>query len=203
MALRDDILQGRLPSNQPLRQDEIASQFGVSKIPVREALVQLKAEGLVTFIPNRGAFVSDLSADEAEEIYLMRMALEKIALERAIPHLTVSQLSQAESILTTIDEEANTARWGELNWEFHAGLYSPASLPRLMTTIRNLHANVARYLVLYLEGMDYHEGSQHEHRQLLEACRHGSVEQALEILDAHLKQASDRLVSFLKKNQSP
>jgi DNA-binding GntR family transcriptional regulator len=72
-----------------------------------------------------------------------------------------------------------------------------------MTTIRNLHANVARYLVLYLEGMDYHEGSQHEHRQLLEACRHGSVEQALEILDAHLKQASDRLVSFLKKNQSP
>jgi DNA-binding GntR family transcriptional regulator len=199
-ALRDDILQGKLSSNQPLRQDEIASQFGVSKIPVREALVQLKAEGLVTFVPNRGASVANLSGEEANEIYLMRIALEKIALARAIPRLTVSQLSQAEEILDTIDAEKDTARWGELNWEFHATLYSPCSMPRLLSTIQTLHANVARYLVLYLEGMDYQERSQVEHRSLLEACRHGEVDQALDVLEGHLHTASDQLAAFLDKN---
>jgi DNA-binding GntR family transcriptional regulator len=107
-ALRDDILQGKLTSNQPLRQDDIASQFGVSKIPVREALVQLKAEGLVTLVPNRGASVADLSGEEADEIYLMRIALEKIALQRAIPRLTVSHMKQAEETLKTIDAEKDT-----------------------------------------------------------------------------------------------
>ena len=68
-ALRVEILRGKLQGGQPLKQDEIAAQFGVSKIPVREALVQLKAEGLVNFYPNRGAFVSELSAAEADEIY--------------------------------------------------------------------------------------------------------------------------------------
>ncbi|MGD2162118.1 MAG: GntR family transcriptional regulator [Anaerolineales bacterium] len=201
-SLREDILRGKLASRQPLRQDEIASLFGVSKIPVREALAQLNAEGLVTLIQNRGAFVSSLSADEAEEIYIMRDALEKIALERAIPQLTVSQLTQAEAILDTIDAEENTARWGELNWDFHSTLYSPASLPRLQRSIRNLHINVARYLVLYLEGMDYQRASQDEHRQLLDACRYGDINKSLEILENHLRAASDHLVTFLNDKPS-
>ncbi|MEZ4730734.1 MAG: GntR family transcriptional regulator [Caldilineaceae bacterium] len=79
-ALRTDILQGSYKSNAPLRQDEIAARFGVSKIPVREALQQLKAEGLVTFFPNRGAVVSTLSSAEVDEIYAMRIALRNIGL---------------------------------------------------------------------------------------------------------------------------
>lgn len=199
-SLRTDILRGTLQSSQPLRQDEIASQFGVSKIPVREALVQLKAEGLVTFIPNRGAFVSSLSGAEAEEIYLMRIALERIALERAIPNLTISRLEQAEEILTAIDDEENTARWAELNWDFHETLYAPASLPRLLETVKNLHVNIARYLVLYLEGMLYQHASQQEHRMLLEACRHGNVQEAAQILEDHLLEASNQLAAFLATN---
>ena len=154
-SLRADILRGKLKSRQALKQDEIAAKFGVSKIPVREALVQLKAEGLITFYPNRGAFVSELSAVEADEIYVMRIALETAVLARAIPSLTVAHLKHAEEILNAIDREENIAKWGELNWEFHATLYSPASLPRLMDTIKTLHTNIARYLVIYLAGMDY------------------------------------------------
>jgi DNA-binding GntR family transcriptional regulator len=198
-SLRTDILRGKIISNQPLRQDEIASQFGVSKIPVREALVKLQAEGLVTFYPNRGAFVSELSGSEADEIYIMRIALEIIALKHAIPHLTVTHMKQAEEILNTIDKEENIARWGELNWEFHAALYSPSSLPRLRETIKTLHVNIARYLVLYLEGMDYQKSSQQEHRMLLEACRHGNGEKATQILEDHLRSASTRLVAFLNE----
>jgi DNA-binding GntR family transcriptional regulator len=198
-ALRVEILRGKLQGGQPLRQDEIAAQFGVSKIPIREALVQLKAEGLVTFFPNRGAFVSELSAAEADEIYVMRIALEKEILARAIPHLTVSHFKQAGEILSAIDREENIAKWGELNWDFHSTLYSPAGLPRVMETLRTLHTNIARYLVLYLAGLDYQKKSQREHRALLQACRAGEVEKANDILDNHLRSASTHLIKFLDK----
>ena len=198
-SLRVEILRGKLQGGQPLKQDEIAAQFGVSKIPVREALMQLKAEGLVTFYPNRGAFVSKLSAAEADEIYVMRIALEKEILARAIPHLTVSHFKQAGEILSVIDREENIAKWGELNWEFHSTLYWPANLPRVMQTIQTLHTNIARYLVLYLAGMDYQKKSQREHRALLQACRAGEVEKAKDILDDHLSSASMHLIKFLNK----
>jgi len=198
-ALRADILRGKLQGGQPLKQDEIAAQFGVSKIPVREALVQLKAEGMVSFYPNRGAFVSELSAAEAEEIYVMRIALEKAILARAIPNLTVTHFKRAGAILAAIDREENIAKWGELNWEFHATLYSPAELPRVMQTIRALHTNIARYLVLYLAGMDYQKKSQREHRKLLQACRAGAVETAEVILEEHLRSASIHLIKFLNQ----
>ena len=198
-VLRADILRGKLQGGQPLRQDEIAAQFGVSKIPVREALVQLKVEGLVNFYPNRGAFVSELSASEADEIYVMRIALEKEILVRAIPYLTVAHLNRAGEILSAIDREENIAKWGELNWEFHAMLYSTANLPRVMEAIRTLHSNIARYLVLYLAGMDYQEQSQREHRALLQACRAGDVEKALAILDGHLRSAATHLIKFLNQ----
>lgn len=200
-ALRDEILRGKLQGGQPLRQDEIAAQFGVSKIPVREALVQLKAEGLVNLYPNRGAFVSELSAAEADEIYVMRIALETAALARAIPSLTVADLKHAEKVLDAIDQEENIAKWGELNWEFHATLYAPASLPRLMDTIKTLHVNIARYLVLYLAGMAYQKKSQKEHRAILAACRNGDIEKAVTVLEGHLRGASEHLVAYLNKQE--
>ena len=201
-SLRADILRGKLKSGQALKQDEIAAQFGISKIPVREALIQLKAEGLVNFYPNRGAFVSDLSAAEADEIYVMRIALETAVLERAIPHLTVAQLKHADEILNAIDREENIAKWGELNWEFHTTLYSPAALPRLMDTIKTLHSNIARYLVLYLAGMAYQKKSQKEHRAILEACRHGDTEKAVAVLEVHLRGAAEHLVAYLNRQES-
>ena len=200
-SLRADILRGKLKSGQALKQDEIAAKFGISKIPIREALIQLKAEGLVNFYPNRGAFVSELSAVEADEIYVMRIALETAILARAIPNLTIAHLKHAEEILNAIDREENITKWGELNWEFHATLYSPASLPHLMETIQTLHTNIARYLVLYLAGMAYQKKSQKEHRAILEACRRGNTEKAVTYLEDHLRVASKQLVAFLNKQE--
>ena len=103
-ALRNAILQGRFQAGQPLRQDQIAAELGVSKVPVREALVQLKGEGLVTFLPNRGAVVTELSATEVDEIYSMRIALETKALERAIPYLSSADFIRARGVLEIIEE---------------------------------------------------------------------------------------------------
>ena len=198
-ALRAEILQGLLQSNLPLRQDELAERFGVSKIPVREALYQLKAEGLVTFFPNRGAVVAELSSAEVDEIYAMRIALETLALRRAIPHLTIANLIQAETLLDAIEQEKSIAQWGELNWEFHALLYQPANLPRLMEWVRLLHINVARYLVIFLVGLEYQATSQREHRAILEACRQGQIETAVTLLEQHLQAAANKLVAFLQR----
>jgi DNA-binding GntR family transcriptional regulator len=200
-ALRSDILQGIYKSNAPLRQDEIAARFGVSKIPVREALQQLKVEGLVTFFPNRGAVVSSLSSAEVDEIYAMRIALETLALQRAIPHLTIADLTRAEALLDQLDQEEQVARWSELNWEFHALLYRPANLPRVMNWVSTLHINVARYMTLYLAGMAYQAASQAEHRTILAACRQGKIELACEQLRQHLQAAASQLVQVLQQSE--
>ncbi len=135
-ALREAILRGSYAGGQPLRQDELAAQFGTSKIPVREALRQLEAEGLVTFFPNRGAVVASLSPDEAEEIGEIRSALEAAA----------HDLHRAQDVLDEARDEPDPTRWSVLNWEFHAALYAPAGRPQLLKLIQQLHRRVDRYM---------------------------------------------------------
>ena len=159
-ALRNAILQGRYKANQPLRQDHIAQELGVSKIPLREALVQLKAEGLVSFMPNRGAVVSELSAYEVDEIFTMRIALETKALERAIPNLSSADFIRAKSVLEILEKEKDRTQWSELNWEFHATLYQASQMPRLLNIIETLHNNVTRYLIIYLDRLSAQDISQ-------------------------------------------
>ena len=200
-SLREKILRGELEDAQGLRQDKIAKKFGVSSIPVREALFQLAVEGLVAFVPNRGAFVAPLLAKDVFEIYAMRNVLELLALEKAVPHLTDSALARAEGILVQMDPEKDIYKWGELNWEFHATLYQPADMPRLMDTLRSLHVNVIRYLVRNVptpDDIEYRSNNQIEHRQILEACRQRDTEIACIQLRRHLDASSRMLVRFLK-----
>jgi DNA-binding GntR family transcriptional regulator len=198
-ALRHSILTGELRSGQPLPQDEIAARFGVSKIPAREALVQLKAEGLVTLLPNRGAFVSALSPDEVDEIYAMRVALETLALRRAVPRMTKSDFVRAAGLIEIMDDERGPLAWSDLNWEFHAVLYEPSQMPRLLSQVRVLHTNVQRYLVNYLTHVDYHSEAQRQHRLMLDLCKQGDAERAAVVLATHLEQAATKMVALLKQ----
>ncbi|MDW8395441.1 MAG: GntR family transcriptional regulator, partial [Anaerolineae bacterium] len=195
--LRREIVRGALKSGQPLPQDELAARFGVSKIPAREALFQLRAEGLVSFSPNRGAVVASLSADEVEEIYAMRIALETLALQRALPRLARADFVRLEGLITIMDDEQDPLRWSELNWEFHRLLYAPCKLPRLLDTIQSLHVNVQRYVVAYLSSVNYHAEAQQQHRAILHACQQGDAERATALLAAHLQQASDKMRDLL------
>src|SRR5215218_10009335 len=122
-AIRERILRGRYPEGQPLRQDAIGAELGVSRIPVREALRQLEAEGLVTFSPHRGAVVSRLSLGEIDEVFELRSTIEPDLLRRAMPRLTKQQLDRADNVLdryATALQSGDVAMWGELNWEFHS-----------------------------------------------------------------------------------
>jgi len=197
-ALRQAILRGELKGGQPLPQDEVAARYGVSKIPAREALLQLKAEGLVRFYPNRGAVVAELSADEVNEIYAIRIALETLALRQALPTLTRADFVRLEGLIAIMDDERDPLKWSELNWEFHAALYQPCSMPRLLAHIRALHVNVQRYLVIHLADPEYHAEAQRQHRAILRACQRGDGQAAVDQLADHLAQAAEKMTRLLR-----
>jgi DNA-binding GntR family transcriptional regulator len=200
-VLREAILRGILVAGQQLRQDEIARELGVSHIPVREALRQLEAEGLVRLRPYRGFEVSELSPEEVEELYEIRIPLECQALRLAMPHLTDADLRRAEEILDAIDAEQDPSAWSQLNTEFHAVLYAPSRRQRLLNLIRTLRTNVDRYLRLYISVMRRKQYSQREHRKILEAVRRRDVAAAVEALEEHLGIACRMLVDHLRRER--
>ena len=203
--LRDQIIRGEIAEGTQLLQDAIATQYQVSKIPVREALRQLEAEGLITIIPNRGAVVPALSPDDIEELFSIRSLLEPEVLKRSIPHLTQEDFSQAEAILKTFVNELrhddHVSNWGRLNWEFHSTLYSKANQPRFMATIRNINNSGERYtrLQLYLtHGM---KRANEEHHRLLELCRQREVTAACKLLREHIEFARQSLKQVLRERR--
>ncbi|MBD2070188.1 GntR family transcriptional regulator [Leptolyngbya sp. FACHB-671] len=200
-ALREAIVQGVFQEGQSLRQDEIAAQFGVSRIPLREALRQLEAEGLVLLSPNRGATVAIMSPAEAQEIGEIRVALESLALQLAIPKLTEADLQKAADILEKTDRETDVGRWAKLNWEFHAVLYGAGDRPRLLSLIKTLHVNIDRYIRLQMAKMNYLEKSQQEHQQILDACRKGDSKTAVRLLKRHIETAGEQLVTYLRNGR--
>lgn len=204
--LRAAIIDGTFSSGQPLRQDQIALDYGVSKIPVREALVQLEADGLVELFSGRGAFVARLSAVQAEESYLIRMALEPLLLERAAPLTAETNWLRAGGILAALEDQTLPFhQWHSLDFEFHTALYSRAELPRMKKLVSNAHNNLARYYRVYQTlGSDFRAKGEGEHQLILEACREKDVKTAVTTLKKHLKRSSDQLMqaltSYIERN---
>lgn len=202
-GLREAILRGVVRGGQPIRQEEVAEQFGVSRGPVREALRQLQGEGLVELRPHRGAVVSDLSEEEVTELSDIRVALETLAIRLAIPQMSEEDLRRAEEILDRADDAPDLAeRWGEFNWEFHSALYAPARRPRLMEMLRSIHSNFERYLRVYVLALDYEERGQREHRQILRLCRQGDAEGAAKLLASHVGYVGEMIGEALRESRS-
>lgn len=201
-ALREAIVRGILQGGLQLRQDALAAEFGVSRIPIREALRRLEAEGLVTMKPNRGAVVTELSGEEVQEIYEIRILLESAILRMALPNMSAETLRRAEEVLDTIDAEANAVRWIDLNREFHWILYAPANKPRLLHLISTLRTNVDRYVNLYISFLDKRGDAQREHRKILNACRQGDEDAAVRALKQHLGRVATGISTYLQQ-ESP
>lgn len=196
-TLREAILSGELSGGVQLKQEEFATLYNVSMSVLREALKCLEAEGLVTFYPNRGAVVRKLSAEEAREIFDIRLFLELGAMELAIPQLTEEDLEEANSVLREADSKTESKQLGELNWKFHETLYRAAKRPQLISLIQNMHNNVERYMRLYLSTSKVQRKSQEEHREILQACSQRNIKTAQKLLRKHMADASDSLVKYL------
>jgi DNA-binding GntR family transcriptional regulator len=200
-AIRARILRGVYPEGEPLRQDSLADALGVSRIPVREALRQLEAEGLVTFTPHRGAIVSTLSLGEIEEVFALRAAIESALLRAALPGLGPDMLAQAGEVLARYERALavhDVAAYGELNWQFHATLYAPADRPVTMSIVQRLHQQSDRYLRMQLALTHGEHRANEEHRAILDAAARRDGRRAAAALRAHILGAGRRLVSFLR-----
>ena len=187
--IRDAIHRNELRPGQQLQQEELAAKFGISRIPVRDALRQLQGEGLVDLYPNRGAFVANPGLEELREVFELRILLEVHALKIAVPQYTKEDLEICSSLQTQMESATTQSEYWRVDQEFHAALYSPSRQPRTLGLIENLRGVVNRYYFLYLRAGDCTEECRKEHRQILRACQKRDVTGAAVALEKHLRNA--------------
>ena len=203
--LREKIISGELHEGEQLRQDAIAEEFQISRIPVREALSHLAAEGLITIVANRGAVVSALSPEEISELFETRAVLECYMLRLAIPNFKEEDLHAAEEILRqyekSLENDSDIKLWGQWNWSFHSALYAPANRPVMMSFLKTLNNNCDRYTRLHLLfTRDLHQAGE-AHRELLKACRTRNPELAAAALWKHITDAGEYLKVFIHRHR--
>jgi DNA-binding GntR family transcriptional regulator len=204
--LRQDILAGVHPSGAPLKQDMLAASFGVSRIPVREALFQLEAEGLVRIEPHKGALVTGLSLAEVEDVFALRIMLEPRLLADSLPRLTDedhARLDAIQSAFAVAIRGRDSARWGALNAELHLAMYARATRPRTLSIVTGLLQTSERYTRIQLATRQAWQRAQAEHGELIALCHQGNAEAACALLVRHVEAVRDDLVRLIDKHPLP
>ncbi|WP_025733275.1 GntR family transcriptional regulator [Carnimonas nigrificans] len=201
--LRQRILGGEFKGGTQLRQDALATDYDVSRIPVREALLTLESEGLVEFHAHRGAFTTELSVTTIRELFDLRVLLESHVFKHSIPKLTTSDFEKAEDILrdydAALDSGSQINGWSDYNFAFHHTLYAPADLPEAMAIISQLNTKCDRYIRMQLLYTREIKKAEKEHHELLDLARQGDSQRACQMLEKHILEASDGIVALLEK----
>lgn len=198
--LRERILSGELAEGEIIRQEALAEEYDVSRMPVREALKQLDAEGLVLLTNNRGASVTKHSLTEIGEIFDLRVLLEVDLFRRAIPSMTSTDFARCEQILKQMEAsyDANdVGRWGALNYEYHSALYAPAGRSLTNELLQRVSLQSDRYIRMHLSVMKQREPARKEHRELLRLAKVGQVDEACALLTLHIDRTKDQLLKLV------
>lgn len=197
--LRDDILKGKYKEREELRENTIGKELGVSRTPVREALRQLELEGLVTILPNRGAYVTGISPKDVKDIYIVRSLLEGLCARWATEHITQEQLDELDEIILLsefyIRKEGSSSadQVTELDSKFHEVLYEASGSRILGHLLRDFHKYVQsarRYSVVSEERA---RKSIREHKQLLRAIRDKDGDMAEQLANEHILHVMQNL----------
>jgi DNA-binding GntR family transcriptional regulator len=202
-ALRDALHRGRWGAGAPLRQEDLAAEFGVSRIPVREALNKLQAEGLVVVQPNRGAFVASLTVADVHEVFDLRVLLECDALRHAIPQHTPRTLRQLHALQAELDAEHDPTLWLATDAAFHEVLYAPSGRTKTLEMIAVLRASVTRLYRSHLSPDTRRKGWRDEHHGLLKAVAARNVERAVAALTRHLRETESVAVAAVTDATAP
>jgi DNA-binding GntR family transcriptional regulator len=196
-TLRNAILDGRLPCGTAMRQQELASLFGVSRMPVREALRQLEAQSLLHVVTHKGAVVAPLIEDNSAETYELRMLLESEALRLSIPLLTEADITEADTLICALEQEKDYTEIGRLNRLFHMTLYGKAPNQRLLKLVEHGLNEEERFLRFNLEAMGLGETSQEDHRELLNLVAQKKVQESILTLRNHLMRGMEVITTYL------
>ncbi|TWC13135.1 MULTISPECIES: GntR family transcriptional regulator [unclassified Pseudomonas] len=198
-ALREAILDGRLPCGTALRQQELADLFGVSRMPVREALRQLEAQSLLNVVQHKGAVVAPLITNNAIETYTLRAVLEAFALRLSIPLLDADDLALAAHYIEQLETQTDHAEIGKLNRLFHMSLYHKAPNSKLLDLIERELNEEERFLRFHLSSMGLGKLTQDDHRALLEAVSAKDTDTAVALLERHLEKACVTIRRYLEQ----
>lgn len=196
VRLRDRILAGDYPPGSALRQDTLASEFGTSKIPVREALVQLQSEGLVSIYPNRGFQVRPLVASELQEVFSLRLQMEPGAaatgskMAQAADQLAARQA--LERLNAALAQQAFSSS-GQLNRSFHLQLVVPRVQPIAAEILSRLHTLAQRYVQAHLRPEGRASRAAEEHAMLLNCWCEGNAKKVRELMHGHIESTRDDL----------
>lgn len=197
-ALRAAILDGVFPPGTRLRQEDLATAFGTSRIPVREALRVLEYEGLAASEPHRGFTVTALDADEIDEIYDLRIVLEGHAVRLAIPLLTQHDVDELQQLYEDMESATDSDRRLAHRERFYLRLYGVTARPRLVGLIARLRQEVARSLRWQLV---QHSPSHHE--VFFDAVKQGDADLAVAELASHYRKIAALLRRFIREAKDP
>lgn len=193
--LRDSILTGQLADGEELNQVALAQHFDVSRVPIREALRQLQAEGLVRQEAHRRAVVTTLSRERVMELFDLRVRLEPYLLEKALPQLGDETIDGLEELLERMEATRDHHAWLGLNRVFHQALYQPSDALLTLELVDNVMTRTTRYLYRASGGIGVRrvDEAQREHRAILEATRRGDLGRMLRTLERHIEGTRRRV----------
>jgi DNA-binding GntR family transcriptional regulator len=188
--LRDAILTGDIGPGEWIRQEEVAERFGASRLPVREALRILEAEGLTEHEPRRGARVPRLGSHEVDVMYRMRERLEPLAVAESIPHLTEDDLARLEEIQDRIEQNTDVAQFLVLDRQFHLLSYAGGTIDQLLGTVTRLWNSTQHYRRAFvtITGPGRMWVVNAEHRLLLDSLQRRDVVDAERYLAGHIRR---------------
>ncbi|MGC5616038.1 GntR family transcriptional regulator [Georgenia sp. Z1491] len=188
-GLRERILAGELRPGDRVRQEEVAEDFGASRLPVRDALRHLEAEGLVRLVASSGAWVASLSLQECTDAYLIREQVEPLLIEQSLPHLDAEAIDRLDELADEM-EGADLQTFLKLDREFHLLSFSAARPGMVIDLVHRLWNTTQHYRRAYalLVGDSRDRTTTAEHRLLVDAARRRSVTDAQAVQRMHVRR---------------
>lgn len=195
--IREAILDGSLPPGMKLRQETLADSIGISRVPVRSALIQLESDGLVEVLPRRGAVVRAVSVAEAHEVYHLRILLEKEALRVSMAEMTPERIDLLRSLAKAADDTSEGSEFVAARTAFYAALYDAEHRPVTWELIEQLRLKLGRYVLGWrlVSHADHHES----HSHLIDSIAEGDLDAACELLESHLTRVRDGVIALLRE----
>ena len=195
-SIREDILSGRYEQNTELKEAAIGAELGVSRTPVREALRQLELEGLVTIIPNRGAYVNMITAKDVQDIYVIRSMLEGLCVRWATEHITQEQLEELDEIILLSEyhmDKGHSDQLIELDGRFHQILYEASQSRILDHVLSDFHKYVQLARRTSVKTEERAIKSIGEHNEILNAIKAKDAEKAGNLATIHIMHVMENL----------
>jgi DNA-binding GntR family transcriptional regulator len=206
-SIRDSIIEGKIKPGERLLEPDVAKTLGVSRTPLREAFLQLESEGFLKVNPRKGALVTETSPKDAEEIYIIKGALESVAARLAVDNITNEQIEELVMINKKMEVVAQSKKkdykaFLELNSIFHQKIYECSGNSKLAKTINTLRNQTLRYNYIFLSLLSHLDESVTEHFEIISALKNRKPDEAESVVKKHNENARLLLINYIKEQKS-